>query len=375
GAHRADEGSMQLDGQPYAPRSPLDARRLGVAMIYQELSLAPHLTVAENILLGREPCRGPFLNLAEMRRKAAEGLAAVGRADIPLNIPAGRLSIAERQLVEVARAVAIGCRVLVLDEPTSSLARHDVELLFELVRRLKSQGMSIIYISHFLEEMRAVCDRFVVLRDGASVGGGMTADVPEKRIIAMMVGRDVHDLYPRSTRKAGEVALEVEHLSGARGPRSASLSLRRGEVVGIAGLMGAGRTEMLRTIFGLESVKSGSIRIATLAGPASPAKRWAQGVGMVSEDRKIEGLALSLSVAENLALSKLPRLPSPSKLDAAARPWIDRLSIRLGRAGTSALGGRLRRTPHHGRGDRVGCGGSREIALRLFGSSSSLSRY
>jgi ribose transport system ATP-binding protein len=329
GAHRADEGSMELDGQPYVPKTPLDARRLGVAMIYQELSLAPHLTVAENILLGMEPCVGPFLNLAEMNRKAAEGLAAVGRSDIPLDIPAGRLSIAERQLVEVARAVAIGCRALVLDEPTSSLTRRDVDHLFELFRRLKSQGMAIIYISHFLEEVRAVCDRFTVLRDGASVGGGMTADVPESRIIAMMVGRDMHDLYPRSPRKTGDVALEVKSLAGARGPRSASLALHRGEVFGIAGLMGAGRTELLRTIFGLESIRDGSIHIGAYSGPSSPARRWAQGVGLVSEDRKIEGLALSLGVAENLALSKLPGIPSPSNLDSAAVPWIDRLNIRL----------------------------------------------
>ncbi|HWE03273.1 MAG TPA: sugar ABC transporter ATP-binding protein [Tepidisphaeraceae bacterium] len=329
GAHHADQGSMQLDGRPYAPRTPLDARRLGVAMIYQELSLAPHLTVAENIMLGMEPCRGPFVNAAQMRRKAAEGLAAVGRADMSLHIPVGALSIAERQLVEVARAVAIGCRVLVLDEPTSSLTRHDVDLLFKLIRRLKSQGMSIIYISHFLEEVRAVADRFTVLRDGASVGGGMTADVSESRIIAMMVGRDVHELYPRSPRKPGAAALEIDRLSGARGPRSATLSLRRGEVLGIAGLMGAGRTELLRTIFGLEPVRAGVIRVASYAGPASPARRLAQGVGMVSEDRKTEGLALSLSVAENLALSKLPPIPSPRNLDAVALPWIDRLSIRL----------------------------------------------
>ncbi|MDB5292074.1 MAG: sugar transporter [Phycisphaerales bacterium] len=329
GAHAADLGSMTLDGQPYSPRSPLDARRLGVAMIYQELSLAPHLSVMENILLGMEPTRGPLVDWEQMRRKAAEGLAATGRPDIPLDLPAGRLSIAEQQLVEVARAVAIGCRVLVLDEPTSSLTRTDVEHLFALIRRLKAQGLAIIYISHFLEEVQAVSDRFTVLRDGKSVGGGMTAGASVEWIIAMMVGRSVEDLYPRSQRSAGEVVLEVSHLAGRDEPQSASLSLRRGEVLGIAGLMGAGRTEMLRAIFGLDPVRNGSVRVAAYVGPASPARRWSQGVGMVSEDRKAEGLALSMSIAENLALSNLPPVPSLSRLDAAVAPWIERLGVRL----------------------------------------------
>ena len=303
--------------------------RLGVAMIYQELSLAPHLSVAENILLGMEPTTGPFLNWPEMRRRAAAGLQAVGRPDIPLDATASSLSIAEQQLVEVARAVAIGCRVLVLDEPTSSLTRHDVERLFELIHRLKAQGLAIIYISHFLEEVCAVGDRFTVLRDGRSVGGGMTAEAPEEKIIAMMVGRSVEDLYPRSARHAGEVLLEIHDLAGTDGPQSASLSLRRGEVLGIAGLMGAGRTELLRTLFGLNTVRSGTIRVAAHVGAYSPARRWNQGVGMVSEDRKIEGLALSLSIAENLAMSKLPMIPSRGNLDGIALPWINRLNVRL----------------------------------------------
>ena len=250
GAHQPDAGTMHLDGKPYCPRGPRDARRLGVAMIYQELSLAPHLSVAENILLGMEPIIGPLINRAEMRRRAAEGLAAVGRSDIPAGLPVAKLSIAAQQLVEVARAVAIGCHLLVLDEPTSSLTQHDIQRLFELVRRLKSQGLAMVYVPHFLEEVRAVCDRVTVLRDGRSVGGGLIGDLPENRIITMMVGRDVHALYPPSARKAGDVSLELDQLQGAKGPRSASLSLRRGQVIGIAGLMGAGRTELLRTVFG-----------------------------------------------------------------------------------------------------------------------------
>jgi ribose transport system ATP-binding protein len=329
GAHVADEGRMWLDGQPYEPRSPLEARRLGVAMIYQELSLAPHLSVMENILLGMEPARAGFVNWKELRERAAKGLAVVGRADIPLKMAAGKLPIAEQQLVEIARAVAIGCRVLVLDEPTSSLTRKDVNRLFDLVRRLRSQGLAIVYISHFLEEVQAVCDRFTVLRDGRSVGGGIPAQTPVERIVAMMVGRSVDDLYPRSARQAGEVVLDVSGMSGEELPAIASLALRRGEVMGIAGLMGAGRTQLLRAIFGLDSVKRGDIKLAAHVGPASPARRWTQGMGMVSEDRKAEGLALNLSIAENLALSKLPRVPSAGALDRSAEPWLTRLGVRL----------------------------------------------
>lgn len=337
GAHRPDAGTMELDGKPYAPASPLEARRLGVAMIYQELSLAPDLSVAENILLGMEPRRGPFLNQREMRLRAAEGLAAVGRPDIPLGIAAGRLSIAEQQLVEVARAVAIGCRVLVLDEPTSSLTRQDVQRLFDLVRRLRDRFIAVIYISHFLEEVRAISDRVTVLRDGKSVGGETIANLPEEEIIALMVGRSVEELYPRSPRIAGEVVLETSRLAGTRGPRSATLALHRGEVLGIAGLMGAGRTELLRTLFGLDPIASGEVRIGSFEGAFDPADRWGQGVGIVSEDRKVEGLALSQSIAENLAMSKLPWWPSRGKLDAAAQPWIERLSVRM-RSPRQAIG-------------------------------------
>src|SRR5688500_18634193 len=198
GAHALDEGEMWLDGQPYRPRSPLDARRHGIAMIYQELSLAPHLSVMENILLGIEPTRGPFIRWSEMRRRAAAALEEVGVRNVRPETPVHRLSIAQQQMVEIARSVALESRVLVLDEPTSSLTRHDIERLFTLIRSLKSRAISIIYISHFLEEVQQISDRFAVLRDGESVGEGVTAETPIHEIIAMMVGREVNELYPRS---------------------------------------------------------------------------------------------------------------------------------------------------------------------------------
>jgi ribose transport system ATP-binding protein len=328
GAHLPDEGQMWVDGQPYSPRNPLDARRSGVAMIYQELSLARDLSVMENILLGMEPTRGPLMNWGEVRRRSADAMAQLGRPDIPLDVPVSRLSIASQQMVEIARAVAIGCRVLVLDEPTSSLTKKDIVHLFDLVRRLRANGHAIVYISHFLEEVKEISDEFTVLRDGRSVGSGPTAGATTDRIIAMMVGRDVEELYPRSTRRAGEVILEVDGIAGIAKPQAATLELRRGEVLGIAGLVGAGRTELLRTIFGLDVVKRGQIRIAAFVGKASPARRWAQKAGMVSEDRKVEGLALSLNIADNLTLSKLQPITTPSGQDLASRLWIDRLGIR-----------------------------------------------
>jgi len=311
GAHQPDMGEMLLDGKSYQPRTPLDARRTGVAMIYQELSLAPHLSVMENILLGMEPAkRGGILDYATMRRKASDALTQLGHSDIGLNDPAGSLSVAQQQLVEIGRAVAVGCRVLVLDEPTSSLTAKDIERLFTLIRRLREQGHAIIYISHFLEEVKEISDRFTVLRDGSSVGAGVTANATSNEIIALMVGRAVENLYPRS------------------------------EVVGIAGLIGAGRTELLRTIFGLDKVKNGNVKIfdarsgissfrdVSRIRPHTPAESWGQKVGMVSEDRKTEGLALGLSITDNLTLSGLPAFVNPAKMDRQAAKWSQKLFVK-----------------------------------------------
>jgi ribose transport system ATP-binding protein len=332
GAVRPDQGRLWLDGVPYAPRTPADGRKAGVAMIYQELSLAPHLNVMENILLGCEPVRGPFLDRHQLCRRAVQALEKVGRPDIEPDTVVGRLSPAEQQLVEIARSVAVGCRVLVLDEPTSSLTGEDTGRLFELVRRLRDEGHALVYISHVLEEVREVADRFTVLRDGRVVGEGEIASFEVDRVIGWMVGRSVAELYPRGARRPGEVLLSFEDLAGRRRPQEASLELRRGEVVGIAGLVGAGRTELLRALFGLDAVVKGEVKVGTWSGPASPARRWRQGVGLVSEDRQGEGLAASLSVADNLTLPALRGLgPGPLVLPAgqerASRRWIERLDI------------------------------------------------
>ncbi len=325
GAHRADDGEMWIDGVPYRPRNPLDARRLGVGMIYQELSLAPHLTVEENILLGREPSRFGVLDRAAIRRTSLDALRQLEHPEIAPDARTGSLTVARQQIVEIARALAVGCRVLVLDEPTSSLTRHDAAQLFALIDRLRGQGHAIVYISHFIEECKRVAQRFTVLRDGKSAGGGDLSGTSAARIVDLMVGRKVDQLYPRSPRSRGDVLLSI---AGVAKPGSADLELHRGEILGIAGLVGAGRTELLRAIFGLDPVRAGTVRVGAFVGPASPARRWAQGVGFVSEDRKGEGLALGLSVADNLTLSRLDGLVLPARQATVAGKWIDRLAVR-----------------------------------------------
>ena len=331
GALQPDAGTMSLEGAPYRPQHPLDARRAGVAMIYQELSLAPHLSVAENILLGMEPTRLGLglLKLDEMRRRARDVLLRLGHPEISIHTKAGSLSPASQQLVEIARALAVGCRVLVLDEPTSSLSRADTRRLFELIGELKRQGHAVVYISHFIEEVKEVADRIVVLRDGAVAGGGRASELAASDIVRMMVGRSVDALYPRTRRMRGEPILDVAEF----GPASATLTLHRGEIIGIAGLLGAGRTRFLRGLFGLEPVRTGRVRLSAWSGTAKPHQRWQQGMGFLSEDRKEEGLASALSIANNMTLSRLEGLgPGPFVLPRrqqnAASAWIERLAIR-----------------------------------------------
>jgi ribose transport system ATP-binding protein len=333
GVHRPDGGTLRLDGRVFRPRDPLEARRRGVGMIYQELTLAPHLSVEENILLGQEPSTCGFIHRSRVRHAATEALARLRHSEIPPDRRISDLSISEQQLVEIARSLTAGCRVLVLDEPTSSLNQKDTKRLFEIIRELRNQGLAIVYISHFIEEVKTVSDRVTVLRDGNAVGTSQTAAVTLDEIVQLMVGRNVKDMYPHSTRSRGAPVLEVDKLGGLDKLYRASLTLHRGEVLGIAGLVGAGRTELLRIIFGLDPVKAGKIKVGLVAGPASPLRRWRQGLGYLSENRKEEGLAVSMNLADNLTLTNLNAygkgwLLSPKKQHRAARKWIERLDIR-----------------------------------------------
>jgi ribose transport system ATP-binding protein len=306
GAERPDAGSMTLSGRDYRPRNPHDARVRGVAMIYQELALAPHLDVETNVLLGLEEHTLGFVHRRAHRHRVLEALEMLAHPEIRPETPVSRLSPGACQLVEVARALVSRAEVIVFDEPTSSLSHQDTEHLFALIRRLKERGVSIIYISHFLEEMQRLADRYTVLRDGRSVATGPVAGTPLREIIDYMVGRTLGELYPRSPHPIGEPVLRARGLSGEILPRDVDLTLHRGEILGIFGLVGAGRTELLRVLFGLDPARAGEVAIHSRAATVTtPQRRIAEGAGMLSEDRKHEGLALSQSLADNITYSWL----------------------------------------------------------------------
>jgi ribose transport system ATP-binding protein len=304
-----DQGTMEINGTPYTPANPLDARTHGIALIHQELSLCPHLSVAENVLMGIESSRLGWLDRDNLMMRTNDVLKTFHHADIRPEKRVGDLSVAARQIVEISRAIAARARIILMDEPTSSLQREDVDHLFTLIRKLSAEGISVIYISHFLEEVRQISDRFTVLRDGRSVASGDIASVSDDELIAKMVGRAQQNLFPIRSHAASdaETILEVQNLALPPLLKSASLKLRRGEILGIAGLMGSGRTPLLRTIFGLERPTSGTIRVnkKTLPGGRStPAMRLIEGLGYLSEDRKGDGLTLNQSIADNVTITR-----------------------------------------------------------------------
>jgi ribose transport system ATP-binding protein len=305
GARSPDGGRMEIDGKPYAPHGPQQARQAGVAMIYQELNLAADLSVEENILLGQESRRFGLVNRRAQRQRAQAALEALGHGNLSLNIPVHQLSIGMQQVVEIARVLVSKARVIVFDEPTSSLTRADAERLFETITRLREQGIGVVYISHFLEEVRRVCDRYLVLRDGRSVAEGVLANTSEADIVSSMAGRRIDELYPSVPHSPGEPLLTVTGLSGILKPTDVSFELRRGEIFGLAGLVGAGRTELVRSILSLDSVQAGQVRIGTAIPAPTPKARLRAGLGFVSEDRKGEGLALSRSIADNMTYTRL----------------------------------------------------------------------
>jgi ribose transport system ATP-binding protein len=336
GALRPDQGVLAIDAEPYAPSDTLAARAAGVAIVYQEAPLCQHMTIAENVLLGAERSRLGFLERRRDLERVKQALAEVGIEGAGLEPwrSVSELAPSQRQLVAIARALAQSeCKILILDEPTASLTASDTERLFAVIRRLKATGIAVLYISHFLEEVERIADAYVVFRDGQSVGSGRIADVDAQKLVSMMAGRKIEQVFVRSKREPGEVLLRVEGLAGRQRPLSASFELRRGEVLGIAGLIGSGRSELLRAIFGLDAARAGQIRVKEFLGPASPHRRLAQGVGMLSEDRKGEGLAEALSLADNLTLSRLSGLGPwglvlPHRQERATESYIERLGIR-----------------------------------------------
>lgn len=303
GIHTPDAGTIHLEGQPVRVRNVADADRLGIRVIHQELSLAPNLSVAENIYLGREPSRLGWLARRRMRDEAEALVRGLGLAELRnVTRPVDELSVAHRQLVEIARALSAQARILVLDEPTSSLSEAETEALFVTLRRLRSQGVGIIYISHRLEEILRLADRITVLRDGRSVGTQPAAGVNQRELVRWMVGRDIVDHFHRPPRRQGEVALEVQRLANPQ-VHDVSFQLRYGEVLGLAGLVGSGRTELARAIFGIDPLRQGTVLVdGRPVELRSPRDALQAGIVLVPEDRKRDGLVMLHSVAFNLAL-------------------------------------------------------------------------
>lgn len=317
GAVQADGGEIRLRGEPLARNSPRLAKSLGIAAIYQQPALFPELSVAENIAIGVEPSNaGRRIDWRERRRRAADLLAQVG-AKIDPDTEAGALTMPEQQLVEIARALGADASVLILDEPTASLSEEDTQNLFRVIRELRARGVGMIYISHRLEELPLIADRVTVLRDGCAIDTRPMAEVDRRQLIQMMVGRELSAVFPKRTVELGEVALELRGLGcAATGVKDVNLSVRAGEIVGLAGLVGAGRTELARAIFGLTPADAGEI---LLGGEpvkiGSPAEAIARGIAYAPEDRRRHGVVLEMPISANITLASLDRLSRFGALD------------------------------------------------------------
>ena len=311
GVHQPDRGSMTLDGASYAPRGPRDAAARGIAFIHQELNLFRNLTVEENLFITGFPKLVPglpFIDRRKVRERARELLTAID-LDIAPGTPLARLSQGERQLVEIAKALGADARIVIFDEPTTSLTARESERLFEIIGRLKGRGIAVIYISHILGDVMRLCDEVVVLRDGNLVGNASTAEIDVDRLITLMVGRRIDQIYPprEPAIRPGTPVLEVKGLTQPGIVKDLDFTVRPGEVLGVAGLMGSGRSETARILFGLDPFAGGSIRIdgKPLEQP-TPQKAMDLGLAFLTEDRRVEGLMMEGAIADNLALPSMP---------------------------------------------------------------------
>jgi ribose transport system ATP-binding protein len=311
-------GEILVDGEPLPGGDPAAALGRGIATIYQELDLVEDLSVAQNVFLGHEPRRGPLLDLARMRGDSAALLARLGHEQIDPRLPLRALRPAARQIVSIARALSYDARVLIMDEPSAILDAGEVETLFEVVRRLTAEGVGVVYISHRLDEIRRIGDRVTVLADGATAADGISADTPTDELVWLMVGRKVERLYPERPRGDGEVLLEVREMKGLPMVRGVSFEVRAGEVLGIGGLVGSGRSELLRLICGIDRREAGEVRVeGRRLAPNRPDRAIAAGLGLAPEDRKSQGLLLDWSLTKNITLADLGRF-SHGLLDVRA---------------------------------------------------------
>jgi rhamnose transport system ATP-binding protein len=333
GFHQPDDGEILLDGRPIRVRDAEHARQLGINVVHQECVVFDNLSVAENIFVSARPKHGRFVSWRDMRARAAEILRQL---DVPFtpDLPAGQLSVAQKHIVQIARALTSDARVLILDEPTAALSHREAEDLFRIVRRLRESGCALLFISHKFDEIFSLADRFAVFRDGASVGSGIIADTDSEQLIRMMVGRSVEQLFPKLETTLGAELLRVEKLCRDREFDQVSFSVRRGETLGIYGLVGAGRTELAQCLFGLTPPHSGSIHIGGQPVTiGSPADAMNHGLAYVPEDRQQQGAILPFTIAANVCLPNLATLApkgicSRERETQLAKHWIDTLSIK-----------------------------------------------
>jgi galactofuranose transport system ATP-binding protein len=343
GAYSRDGGAIEFAGRPIAFASPQEAQRGGVSTIFQEINLVPFRSVTENIFLGREHRRFGFLDWRRMNVEAGEVLRRFA-VDIDVRRPLMDFSTAIQQMVAIARAVSFEARLVIMDEPTSSLDEREVAVLFDVMRQLKAQGVAIIFVSHRLDELYAVCDRVTVMRDGRTILTRRMGEIDKLRLVSAMLGRDVARVEGHTTGftaaagKVGGEVLSVEGLQIGRRVRDARLEVRAGEIVGLAGLLGSGRTETARAVFGADPPDAGAIRLmgeaVTLREPADAIRR---GVGYCSEDRKADGIVPDMSVRENITLAILPKLVSMGVIDegrqrAVVETFMQRLAIKASSA-------------------------------------------
>ena len=305
GIHQPDAGRMLLGGEPYSPRAPRDAINSGIAMVHQELSLAPDVTIAENIFIGSDTGKELFVDWKSLNSRATKVLADFC-LDVDPTMPVSALSVGYRQVIEILKALATNPRVIIFDEPTSSLEAHESALVLDTIGRLAAKSIAVVYISHRMDEVFRISDRITVLRDGALVGNWNAAEISREQVINAMVGREMTELYPPRTEERGEELLRVDKLSRGRSFEGISFSLHKGEILGFSGLVGAGRTEVMRAIFGAEPAQSGAILVrgkpVRIAGVKDA---MAAGIAYVPEERKVDGLFLDRSVEDNIVSGNL----------------------------------------------------------------------
>jgi len=344
GAHLPDEGTMEIDGRPALIETPQDSLQAGIGIIYQEFNLVPALSARENIFLGQEPARVSFIPRSEEKRKALALFERIGVEIDPAKL-CGELSVAEQQVVEIAKALSQDARIIVMDEPTAALTPREVEGLLKVVRELRSQGIGIIYISHRLDEIDAIADRVTILRDGAHVSTLPMTEVDREQMIALMVGRSLDKEFPSRESNPGDVRLSVRNLNRGSWVRNVSFDLRAGEIVGLTGLVGAGRTETARLIFGADRMDSGEIELdGRQLDIRSPRDATRNGICLLTEDRKGQGLVLGQPVQENFGLPNLSEFSgnffiSSSRESEAFAGYVEKMRIKI--SGHSQTAGTL----------------------------------